>query len=58
MDYIRSALSNAHASGLTLGDVLLMSIHAQDAKQFDEAVNILGLAHPYEGEDNEFTNPL
>ena len=44
MDVIRATLANAVASGLTLEDVLEMSIWAESVADFDDAVNILGLA--------------
>ena len=46
MDYIRSALCNAAASGLDLGDVLEMAIHAETPEAFDDAINMLGCAAP------------
>ena len=45
MDYIRAALFNAGASGLTFTDLIEAAIHAKTPEDFDKAVNLLGLAH-------------
>ena len=44
MDYIRGALANGLASGLDLEDVIECAIYAETAEDFDDAVNLLGLA--------------
>lgn len=46
MDYIRGALYNAIASGLTLQEVTDMAEHADTPQDFDEAVNIFSTATP------------
>lgn len=46
MDYIRAAIYNAIASGLDAQDIARMAEHAQTPKQFDVAVNVLGVATP------------
>lgn len=43
MDYLRAALANAVNSGLNLHDVLEMAMKAKNMRQFDYAVNVLGL---------------
>jgi len=53
MDYVRSALLNAHASGMDLTDVLHASLEAETAQSFDCAVNILSLATPDKQTDKE-----
>lgn len=49
MDYIRAALYNAAASGLTFEDIIEASIHAKTPEDFDKAVNMLGLAQKVKG---------
>ena len=44
MDHVRSALYNAAASGLTFADLVEAAIHADTTEDFDQAVNMLGLA--------------
>ena len=46
MDYIRAAIHNAIASGLDIHDIARMAEHAQTPRQFDSAVNVLGVATP------------
>lgn len=41
MDYIRGAIANAQAEGLTIDDLAAMAEHATTPKQFDHAVNTL-----------------
>ena len=42
MDYLRDALANAKASGLTLQDVIAAAEHAASPQGFNDAVNIMG----------------
>lgn len=44
MDYIRAALYNGAASGLTFADIVEAAVHAHTPEDFDRAVNILALA--------------
>jgi hypothetical protein len=44
MDYVRAALYNAAASGLTFADIVEAAVHADTPQDFDNAVNMLGLA--------------
>ena len=46
MDYIRSAIYNAAASGLDFHDFARMADHADTPEKFDHAVNMLGVATP------------
>ena len=46
MDWIRAALYNAAASGLTFDDVCRMSEHADTPQDFDAAINALAMATP------------
>lgn len=48
MDYVRGALANAYYSGMTLQDVLEMSIHANDGDTFEASVAMLATATPLE----------
>ena len=41
MDYVRGAIANALAEGMTVEDLLYCSTHAKTAKDFDTAVNLL-----------------
>lgn len=41
MDWVRAALANAIAEGLSLGDVAEMARHAKTPESFDKAVNEL-----------------
>ena len=41
MDWVRAALANAQAEGLTIDDVLAMAEHAKTTEAFDRAVNEL-----------------
>lgn len=46
MDWVRDALANGLASGLTAEDLLKAAWHADSVEGFNEAVNIMGLATP------------
>lgn len=46
MDYVRGALFNAFASGLTLEEVAAMAVNAETPEDFDRAVNMLAMATP------------
>lgn len=48
MDLVRSALVNALFSGLSLNDVLSMAEFAEDAADFEDAVNMLAYTVPEE----------
>ena len=41
MDYVRGAIANAQAEGLTLDDLEQMAEYAEDGERFDAAVNEL-----------------
>ena len=41
MDYVRGALANAAAEGMSVIDLIAMAEHAQTAQAFDLAVNEL-----------------
>lgn len=41
MDWIREAIRNAKAEGLTLDDIAAMAEHAKTPRDFDTAVNEL-----------------
>jgi len=41
MDYVRGAIANALAEGMTVEDLLYCSTHAKSTKDFDTAVNLL-----------------
>ena len=46
MDYVRGALCNAIAEGLTVRDLYAMAEHAETCERFDNAVNELASASP------------
>jgi len=46
MDYVRAAIYNAAASGLTFADFAEAASHADTPKAFDAAINLLGLGTP------------
>lgn len=41
MDYVRAAIANARAEGLSLADLAAMAEHAKTVQAFDRAVNDL-----------------
>jgi len=43
MDYVRAAIYNAAASGITFAEFAEMAAHAETGKDLDNAVNLLGL---------------
>jgi hypothetical protein len=46
MDYVRAALANAMIEGMTAEDLFFMAMHAQTARDFDDAVNMLANTMP------------
>ena len=46
MDWVRAAIMNAHAEGMTVEDLLQMVANAETGEDFDEAVNLLTYTMP------------
>ena len=46
MDYVRAAICNAIAEGMSLNDLFAMAQHARTCERFDAAVNELASASP------------
>lgn len=45
MDYVRDAIFNAIASNMDIYDLAEMSVNAEDAEAFADAVNMLALSY-------------